>query len=182
MDENNPNQTPNEQTVPPTQANKMLDDGSVVASSFVEGIDMDAINDAVDASKFTTAEASDSINVEDIDLNDTPTTDEALNRQLEQDPNMSLAHSANFSATTNSVVEAINDSQENMSSLAANLDRSEKPKEEEEEKKEDPSIHDAPTVNEVIIAPPRKHAHIALILILLLVIAAAAIGIIYFMK
>ena len=181
MDENNPTQTPNEQTVPPTQANKMLDDGSVVASSFVEGIDMDAINDAVDASKFTTAEASDSINVEDIDLNDTPTTDEELNRQLEQDPNMSLAHSANFSATANSVVEAINDSQENMSSLAANLDRSEKPKE-EEEKKEDPSIHDAPTVNEVIIAPPRKHAHIALILILLLVIAAAAIGIIYFMK
>ncbi len=182
MDENNPNQTPTGQTTPPEQENKMLDDGSVVASSFVEGIDMDAINDAVDASKFTTVESSDSINVEDIDLDDTPMTDEELNRQLEQDPTMSLAHSSKISTSTDSVVEAINDSQENMSSIAANLDRSEKPKEEEEEKKEDPSIHDAPTVSEAIIAPPRKRSPVLLILLLLVIVAAVVVGIIYFKK
>ena len=55
-----------------------------------EGIDLDAINEAIAESEKAPAQQN-SFDVNDIDLENTPTTDAELQEQLNQDPNMSLA-------------------------------------------------------------------------------------------
>lgn len=55
-----------------------------------EGIDLDAINEAIAESEKAPAQQN-SFDVNDINLENTPTTDAELQEQLNQDPNMSLA-------------------------------------------------------------------------------------------
>ena len=64
--------------------------------SFDSAIDMDAINAAVEASAGQNAEtAESSFDVNAINLDNTPTTNEELEKQLQDNPGMSLASSAN---------------------------------------------------------------------------------------
>ena len=75
------------------------------ATSFASDFDMSAINEAVaaggDADKI-----QNSFDVNDIDLDNTPTTDADLQRQLREDPNMSLASSSDSSVAASPVQSA----------------------------------------------------------------------------
>lgn len=169
MDENN--QAPVENQAQP-QDNTMLDDGTVKANSFVEGIDMDAINEAVDSAKFTTANPKEqATNIDDISLDNTPTSDAELSQQLEQNPGMSLANSA--AAPETPKIEK--------PSISANIDRPEVvPEEAKAEKKEDPSKFDAPTVDTPIIAPSRSKLPKIMLYAVLLIAVACLVYVIFF--
>ncbi len=64
------------------------------ATSFAPDFDMSAINEAV-AMGGEAENIQNSFDVNDIDLNNTPTTDADLQKQLNEDPNMSLAGAQN---------------------------------------------------------------------------------------
>lgn len=169
MDQGDQNPTTGNQ-----QQEPMLDDGSVKASSFVEGIDMDAFNEVVDASKFTTtATNSNPYNVNDISLDNTPMSDEELNKQLENNPNMNLANTPSEISNPKKDLPPVPtpferpqiDPEKDPPSISANMDR---PEVKPVEKKVDPAQFDAPTVSTPIIAPSRNRLPLIILVVLLI--------------
>ncbi|MCQ2570795.1 MAG: hypothetical protein MJ154_00900 [Candidatus Saccharibacteria bacterium] len=63
------------------------------ATSFASDFDMSAINEAIAAGSDETTNIQNSFDVNDIELDNTPTSDADLQKQLNDDPNMSLASS-----------------------------------------------------------------------------------------
>ena len=74
------------------------------ATSFAADFDMSAINEAV-AAGGEANNIQNSFDVNDIELANTPTTDVDLQRQLADDPNMSLANSTSSSVTVDTPAE-----------------------------------------------------------------------------
>ena len=70
------------------------DDGNG-ATSFASDFDMSAINEAIAVGGDETVNIQNSFDVNDIELDNTPTSDADLQKQLSADPNMSLANSNN---------------------------------------------------------------------------------------
>jgi len=79
---------------PSTDINQDPISGGKGATSFASDFDMSAINEAV-AAGGEADKIQNTFDVNDIELDNTPTTDADLQRQLSDDPSMSLASSSN---------------------------------------------------------------------------------------
>lgn len=75
------------------------------ATSFASDFDMSAINEAVAAGGDADT-IQNTFDVNDIDLDNTPTSDAELQNQLNKDPNMSLANSSDSIATIDPIAAA----------------------------------------------------------------------------
>lgn len=75
------------------------------ATSFAPDFDMSAINEAV-AAGGETPNIQNTFDVDDIDLDNTPTTDKELEQQLAENPDMSLANSADSPSQADDAADA----------------------------------------------------------------------------